>query len=306
MIDHSLLSYALHLSRSVRVEVWPEPPIERCWQALEVIGAQYRKGTPTEAVLKADWYAVDATKAASSRPFKTFLRGYFDRMETAVVARVQDLTAGMLSKAEEDDAPLTAEMLLDIDLWVEELRAGMGPIFSSVAEDGFRSGLARAGVGGIDITSDHPVVLASIQGSLDQSKTVPATQADILARRLNAVLSAGGTQADLSREVASVIGEAKGYRTNMIARTATAAGFESGQIAAYDRSGVEQKAWLTERDANVREGTVYNHVIMDGVTVPVLEAFVMLTSGGLLMHPGDPSGDAGDIINCRCTTRPVI
>lgn len=313
-MDDLLLRTVEHAIAETHDHTAPLPPIGRLRDALTFIGLTYRscrsrgKAAPTEAVLRADWFAVDATKEVSGASMRVFLRGYFERMEVAALERIEQLItldwyATGTAKAE---GPLEAETLLDLGYWYDELRKGLGPLFVPVAEEGFRSGLARAGVGGIDVTSNHPVVLASIEGSLANSKTVPATTATTLARRLNAALEDGATMAQLEAVTAQVFTAARGFQTNRIARTAVAAGFESGQIAAYDTAGVPSKAWLTERDANVREGTVYNHVIMDGVTVPVLDFFAMVTSGGLLMHPGDPSGDAGDIINCRCTTRPVI
>ncbi len=65
------------------------------------------------------------------------------------------------------------------------------------------------------------------------------------------------------------------------------------------------KTWRTMKDERVRPaGTAkgknrkYDHRKMDGVTIPVNEAFV-LPSGARTMAPGQ-SGVAGEDINCRC------
>jgi uncharacterized protein with gpF-like domain len=50
------------------------------------------------------------------------------------------------------------------------------------------------------------------------------------------------------------------------------------------------KEWLSAGDAQVRE----THAI-DGEVIGFDESF----SNGL-EYPGDPAGDAGEVINCRC------
>jgi hypothetical protein len=57
------------------------------------------------------------------------------------------------------------------------------------------------------------------------------------------------------------------------------------------------KGWLSARDNNVRPEhrkaeTVY------AAGIPVGQPFVV--GGEMLMYPGDPSGSAAMIINCRC------
>ena len=92
-------------------------------------------------------------------------------------------------------------------------------------------------------------------------------------------------------------------RAMMIARTESTmasgkAGFE-GAIQARDEFNLTMtKTWISSRDSRVRT----DHDIMDGETVPLDGSF----SNGL-DFPGDPSGPADEVINCRCTmTEQVI
>ncbi len=83
------------------------------------------------------------------------------------------------------------------------------------------------------------------------------------------------------------------WKAARVARTevAKAAGFGSHEAAA--QSGiVETKKWLTARDASVRD----SHSELEGEEQPLNGNY----SNGL-SFPGDPSGDAGEVINCRCT-----
>lgn len=95
----------------------------------------------------------------------------------------------------------------------------------------------------------------------------------------------------------------KGRRGNAetIARTETAPAYNFATRAAWAQSGVvTAKQWLTAHDDAVRP----EHAAVDGQEVPLDGAFVV--GGDSLDYPGDPSGDAGNVINCRCTMVPVV
>jgi len=68
--------------------------------------------------------------------------------------------------------------------------------------------------------------------------------------------------------------------------------------------------WLTAHDDYVRgpsspySPSPYDHISMDGVVAEKGKKFYV--SGDWLEEPGDPSGDPGNIINCRCTLVPVM
>lgn len=65
---------------------------------------------------------------------------------------------------------------------------------------------------------------------------------------------------------------------------------------AMRRQGKPYKMWVTRRDERVRE----THAAADGQTVPVDHPF--LVGGASLQHPGDRTGPASEVINCRCVT----
>lgn len=79
-------------------------------------------------------------------------------------------------------------------------------------------------------------------------------------------------------------------------RVANQASFEATKDAAEVVK--IKKQWCATLDERTRE----SHMMLDGQIRDVDEAF----SNGL-MYPGDPSGDAAEVINCRCTLleRPV-
>ena len=120
---------------------------------------------------------------------------------------------------------------------------------------------------------------------------------DALREALTEKINTGATQADLSKAVADIFGQAKGYRSNRIARTETAIAGNAGILDGLKQSGIENKRWISSRDEKVRE----EHASADGQEVPIDEDFDV--GGYFLSHPGDPEGPVGMIVNCRCTVR---
>lgn len=102
-----------------------------------------------------------------------------------------------------------------------------------------------------------------------------------------------------------------GTRAAVIARTEThgSSGYATQQVARTSRRPLLKQWGATEdhrtRDFGEGDGVVdeYSHRAMDGVKIPMDQPYrVPMKYGGeaLLMYPGDPSGPAGAIINCRC------
>ena len=85
------------------------------------------------------------------------------------------------------------------------------------------------------------------------------------------------------------------------ARTMTTGAENAGRIDSYKRAenkGIEiEQQWLATLDNRTRE----EHRDMDGEHVKIGEKF----SNGC-EYPGDPSGDPGEVWNCRCTLIPLL
>jgi uncharacterized protein with gpF-like domain len=96
-------------------------------------------------------------------------------------------------------------------------------------------------------------------------------------------------------------------RAIVIARTETIKAANFGAVQGAKKTGFEvEKLWIAARDNRTRRipRDNYSHAAMDGKTVPMDQPFLvpMLPAGfDEVMQPGDPNGDKGDIIQCRCT-----
>lgn len=132
---------------------------------------------------------------------------------------------------------------------------------------------------------------------IDRIKSIGPLIADRLRQELNAGLSAGESISKLQErvETAMDVGESRG---ETIARTevhgaAMQAGHETA--GALDASGTPlRKVWLATLDDRVRDA----HADADGQEVGYDEPFNV--DGEDLDYPGDPSGSAENVANCRC------
>jgi len=123
-----------------------------------------------------------------------------------------------------------------------------------------------------------------------------------ITRQIDEGMAAGETVDVISRRLRDTYELMSVNRSMTISRTETGAaanfGHREGAMQAEEQFGLEiEKEWLSSRDDRVRDGTESDadHDIIDGERVAINERY----SNGL-MYPGDPSGPAEEVINCRC------
>lgn len=122
-------------------------------------------------------------------------------------------------------------------------------------------------------------------------------------------LLAGKTLRETTEEVFKVMRSPRFYRyqAKRIARTESTAAANYAAIKSGAVSGfVMEKQWISASDARTRRKPEdeYDHFIMHGKKVGLNEKFVFNPNSlGVdeLSYPGDPKGQAANVINCRCT-----
>lgn len=83
-------------------------------------------------------------------------------------------------------------------------------------------------------------------------------------------------------------------RATLIARTESTGAYNAGALVALGDEGARCKEWLATSDQRTRP----NHAAVNGTVIPVAEPFIV--GGAELMMPGDPTGPASEVCNCRC------
>lgn len=159
---------------------------------------------------------------------------------------------------------------------------------------------------GIDFNLTDPNVTSWINSkSFAFSERVNKTTEDALKDELTQAIQNGETITQVEDRIAGVFDIARGARTALIARTEVISASNEGAMESYKQSGVVEKTeWVSSRDGNVRHPTdkqpnIPNHLI-DGESV-----FLGVKFSNGLLYPGDPSGEADNVCNCRCTIAPV-
>lgn len=89
-----------------------------------------------------------------------------------------------------------------------------------------------------------------------------------------------------------------------IARTESVGAYNAGSfqgaMSAQARGAEVEKRWLDTPDSRTR----HTHRQAGGQTVPLAEPFAV--GGASLLYPGDPTGPANEVIQCRCTALYVV
>ena len=114
-------------------------------------------------------------------------------------------------------------------------------------------------------------------------------------------IQAGLSMAEMAAKIQTELGITEQYRAQRIAQTEVVGASNEGSHAGASATGLDLvKEWMTSGLASVRE----THAEMEGVTVGIDETFQVPTLDGTIdemQYPGDPSGSAGNVINCHCT-----
>ncbi len=129
-------------------------------------------------------------------------------------------------------------------------------------------------------------------------ESVTTTTHDKLAATLAEGIGAGEGLTELSDRVGMVFEEYPTYRSDMVARTESTGVNGEASKEAFRQSGVANgKEWISAGDGSVRD----SHASIDG---EIVELDANFANG--LDFPGDPQGDAGEVINCRCVMGPAF
>ena len=128
---------------------------------------------------------------------------------------------------------------------------------------------------------------------------------DEIVEAIENAVSSGFSKDETIKEIVDRINEVYEFaaegRAERIARTEVLGAANKGNYEGWKEVGVEKKKWLSSRDGKVRD--THQERNIPETVVGINEPFMIGDSA--LMFPGDPSGPAGEIINCRCTLSPI-
>jgi HK97 family phage portal protein len=239
----------------------------------------------------------EALYPLESKLFKA-IRGFHHKLLNKIV---KSLASSPGTRALEDQT-LTDENLKEVDRIFASavLSSAVSPIVIGGYESGYQLGTSIAVAAGYP-NPKNAKRLPLLSDAFYRSR-VPYW--DIISESVKksvmdsmvASYTAGSNLADsISRVKKAFSGTISTGRSRVIARTESGIAASLSQIEAFEDAGVSQIEWLSAGDARVRR----THQI-DGEVVSIGETF----SNGL-RGPLDAGGKPEEIINCRCSTRPV-
>lgn len=142
------------------------------------------------------------------------------------------------------------------------------------------------------LLAEHPDLLPQV--AVDEKKDLRWNRQHVTSSVLQSILQGEPIDAAAKR-LESAVGMSRRAAIRS-ARTAMTGAENAGRVDSYKRAegmGIEvRKKWLATLDMRTRD----SHARLDGEVVDVDKKF----SNGLA-YPGDPSGEPGEVYNCRCT-----
>lgn len=252
------------------------------------------------------WEAASIAKEAAAEPLGVMMAGYFaaqgrvmmDRLQNRLESGIRQFDPPSSSDFEDAYLLLTNEFFSE-DRWFDVLDDDLRAVLTHILGEGwewgslimdqsitaFNAGTASAAV--LAATTDK---IADINGhsrrlvnDIINRGLIEGIGTDVIARRLMAEFDQWTT-----------------VRAKRIALTEATAAFEAGSLDRQRDGGMVARMWISARLATTRPA----HFEADGQERGIDEPFTVM--GESLMHPGDPAGSAANIINCYCTTLPIL
>ena len=216
------------------------------------------------------------------------LKNYFSTQRTKLLAYLKNATTeNILVKVNSFDWEKQDELLKD----------KARPFVLASINDGIE--IAKAKLGNKSVKSEKALndsVSSILTIRLENLVDINATVKRQLGKKIGEGIQQGSSIAQITEQILGVYDMAT-VRAFTIARTETVGAVNNGSVAYYDEVGIKQKEWVTAGDENVRE----THRQLNGDVVRINQKF----DNGL-EYPGDQTGDAAEVINCRCTLAPVV
>jgi len=139
-----------------------------------------------------------------------------------------------------------------------------------------------------------------------QNAVLPITETT--RRQINQVLLQGSAQGWGVRKMVAALKntDITKQRAELIVRTESVKSANAGAMfAAADMGIVLNKQWISAQDNRTRRipRDQYDHLHMNGKITGFADKFIVPSTKSIdaMDYPGDPSGSAGNVCNCRCT-----
>lgn len=188
------------------------------------------------------------------------------------------------------------DILFDLEEANDQIKAIMWPLYLNIGDEAGQSLTAQLGADPATFVLADTPAMAILEDKLIKVVGINDYTRQMLRESLLEGLEAGETVRELQDRIREVFNFTES-RSLTIARTETGQAAAPARDAAMGKLGVIKTEWGTAGDGVVRA----SHVLIAGEQRLRGQPF----SNGCL-YPCDPSGPAGEVINCRCAAFPVV
>jgi HK97 family phage portal protein len=249
------------------------------------------------------WKAFDGKLSTYETRFAAMQRGLFDAQRRETLRQVRRLAAKDYAAVVKTLTPV-----FDAQDWEKKFIDAGRPLMEATLVMEGRRVMEDFGLGSFDnqerAAGDFDPRGDGIDDFLTDrsefwSQRVNQETAENLTATIAQGLEANEGIPELQARVQNVFTWADTVRTERIARTESLVAANKGHLSGYDQAGtVTEKEWVTTLDSRTRDA----HINANGQRVPIGTQF--LVGGEFLDAPG--FGSASNVVNCRCTTVPII
>ena len=189
------------------------------------------------------------------------------------------------------------QTVFDEEKWAKRVKQMHRPIYFEVTQDATGQVFDELG-GNFAFDVLDPRVLRVVQ----KRELILAKTNRTIRRAVKKQLQIGVANGESIREIADRVKRVFNFakaRSLTIARTEVAGATNGARFETMEGEGVEVHQWITARDEAVR----FSHEKQEGKRKKIGKPFVLINQKGErseLLHPNDPAGPPGEIINCRC------
>jgi SPP1 gp7 family putative phage head morphogenesis protein len=180
---------------------------------------------------------------------------------------------------------------------VDESTKKLVRVLSPVTSDALAaSGEAIAAALGLTFDASAEDVAAALDDRANFLSEVSNETFSRVRDSLAGSIERGESVADAAARIEELYETFSSSRSFIIAQTEMGFAFNTADFETMNQSGITEHEWSSAGDDKVRD----SHRI-DGEKAKIGETF----SNGL-RYANDPAGEAGEVVNCRCTTLPVV
>lgn len=260
------------------------------------------------------WKSIDSRRKPKDEMFYQFIQKYLLKQRDRILDDIKYITKNgrfmsrlmIGSRKDPINNPNQIDALFDIIQENEILQKESGYVMTRIVREAGEETVAAFNLG-LSFDVENPNVRLMLQKAKNRITDINKTTYEQLKRTFIESYDAGDSMQALAQKIKeqySHLASRKG-RAITIARTETGALVNGGTVESYSQNGVVKMEWLATQDGVCRpeHGNPYP-TGADGEVIRIGDKF--MGTGEPLDNPCDPNGSGWNVINCRCTTIPVI